>query len=230
MTKVTVFYAICAYGKIEDFKIIPVYSLFHRGDGFLYNFEETKDFLRGRLSKKRYTHCVNVAFEARQLAEIFGADTDKAYFAALLHDVCKEIPFEQQREMVVASSQAVSRTELSSRPLWHAIAGAYFAKHNLGVDDLEVLNAIRFHTIGRAGMSKIEEIVYLADLISVDRTYKDVRKMKKLAYTDLDLAMLEALRFAISSILEKSGYIPNYTIEAYNQYLFVCEQKKHDKT
>lgn len=191
----------------------------------MYNVDEMKEFLRERLSKKRYTHSLNVADECRSLAKVYGEDCDKCYFAGLLHDVCKEIPAENQREMVIKSRLAVSQSELTSKPLWHAVAGAWFAENELGVKDRDILNAIRFHTIARAGMSRTEEIVYLGDLVSADRTFKDVKKMRKLAYTDINRAMLEALKFSILSVLEKGGYIPNYTIEAYNQYVFLCIQK-----
>ncbi len=191
----------------------------------VYNVDEMRDFLRQRLSKKRFIHSLNVADECQALARVYDEDEHKCYFAGLIHDVCKEIPAETQREMVLKSRFAVSQSELSSKPLWHAIAGAWYAENVLEVTDNDILKAVRFHTVGRAGMKRIEEIVYLADLISADRTYKDVKKMKKLAYTDLNLAMFEALKFSISSVLEKGGYIPNYSAEAYNQYAFLFSNK-----
>ncbi len=193
---------------------------------FLYNVEEKKVFLRERLSKKRYTHSLNVADECLALARVYGEDEEKCYFAGLMHDVCKEIPAEKQREMVVKSRLAVSDSELSSKPLWHAVAGAWYIEHELGVTDRDIINAVRFHTIARAGMTRIEEIVYLGDLVSADRTFKDVKKMRKLAYTDINRAMLEALKYSIMSVLEKGGYIPRYTAEAYNQYAFLCSNKE----
>lgn len=88
-----------------------------------------------------------------------------------MHDVCKELPAEEQEELVRASSFAVSKEELVTKPVWHGIAGAYFLQVRMGVTDPDVLNAVRYHTVGRAGMTRLEEIVYLADLISEDRTY-----------------------------------------------------------
>jgi len=71
--------------------------------GSVYNVDEMKDFLRERLSKKRYVHSLNVADECLALARIYGEDEEKCYFAGLIHDICKEIPAENQREMVVKS-------------------------------------------------------------------------------------------------------------------------------
>lgn len=184
----------------------------------LYNSEEKKKYLKENLSQKRYQHSLNVAAECRKLAEKYGEDPDKAYFAGLLHDICKELPGDEQKSLVIKSGFAVCREELETRSLWHAIAGAYFVKHVFGVEDIDIINSIRFHTVGRAGMSRLEEIVYLGDLISADRTYKDVDKMRKFVYTDVNKAMLEAFRFSIKNVVKKDGMLPLCTVEGYNFY------------
>ena len=196
----------------------------------MYHFDENRAFLKARLSKKRYTHSLNVAHEAQRLAELYGEDPEKAYFAGLMHDVCKELPAEEQEELVRASSFAVSKEELVTKPVWHGIAGAYFLQVRLGVTDPDVLNAVRYHTVGRAGMTRLEEIVYLADLISEDRTYDGVEQMRQLCLTSINAAMLEGIRFSIETTLKKGGYLPPVTVEAYNQYIFCEKQEKHHKT
>lgn len=196
----------------------------------MYHFDENRAFLKARLSKKRYTHSLNVAHEAQRLAELYGEDPEKAYFAGLMHDVCKELPAEEQEELVRASSFAVSKEELVTKPVWHGIAGAYFLQVRMGVTDPDVLNAVRYHTVGRAGMTRLEEIVYLADLISVDRTYDGVEQMRLLCLTSINAAMLEGIRFSIETTLKKGGYLPSVTVEAYNQYIFCEKQEKHHKT
>ncbi len=184
----------------------------------MYNTNDKKAFLKERLSKKRFNHSVNVAQECEFLAKLYGEDTEKAYFAGLLHDICKEEENEVQLRLVEESGLSVLDEERESRPLWHAIAGAYYIKNEFGIKDIDIINAVRFHTIGRAGMSRLEEIVYLADLVSADRDYKDVDKMRKLAHTNIDEAMLEGLKYSIESVLKKGGYIPRYTFEGYNFY------------
>lgn len=183
-----------------------------------YDTDEKKKYLKGNLSPKRYQHSLNVAAECRKLAEKYGEDADKAYFAGLLHDVCKELSGEEQKRLVLESGFAVCREELETRSLWHAIAGAYFVKNAFGVEDIDIINSIRFHTVGRAGMTRLEEIVYLGDLVSADRTYKDVEKMRKFVYSDLNTAMLEAFRASIKSVIKKEGMIPVCTVEGYNFY------------
>jgi nicotinate-nucleotide adenylyltransferase len=200
----------------------------YRGDtSLLFDSDEKKKYLKAHLSAKRYVHSLNVAAECRKLAQKYGEDPDKAYFAGLLHDICKELPDAEQKELAVNSGFTVCREELETRSLWHAIAGAYFIKTEFGVEDIDILNAVRFHTVGRAGMSRLEEIVYLGDLISADRDYKDVDRMRKLSYSDLNGAMLEAFAFSIKSVVKKGGLVPVCTAEGYNFYTRLKRDEKN---
>ena len=198
-----------------------------RGDDSLqYDPDEKKKYLKAHLSAKRFGHSLNVAAECRKLAEKYGEDPDKAYYAGLLHDICKEMPDDEQKALVLGSGYTVCREELETRSLWHGIAGAYYIKKEFGVEDIDILNSIRFHTVGRAGMSRLEEIVYIGDLISAERNYKDVDKMRKLAYTDLNAAMLEAFAFSMKSVIKKGGVIPICTAEGYNFYTRLLREEK----
>jgi len=195
----------------------------------LYDTSEKKKYLKENLSQKRYVHSLNVAEECRKLALKYGEDPDKAYFAGLLHDICKELPDEEQKRLVLESNFAVCREELETKSLWHAIAGAYFIKTHFGIEDIDILNSVRFHTVGRAGMTRLEEIVYLGDLTSADRDYKDVDRMRKIAYTNLNSAMLEGFAYSIKSVVKKDGLIPICTAEGYNFYTRLQREEKNKK-
>lgn len=196
----------------------------------MYSAEEIIDILDIRLSKKRYQHSLNVAEEAGKLAEHYNyPDTEKAYIAGLLHDICKELPKEEQLAMVSASDMDVTDVELVTPPLFHAIAGARYSEQVLHIRDEDILNAIRYHTVGRAGMSRLEEIIYIADLISEDRNYKDVNKMRKYAYQSIEKAMLEALKFSITDVVGKGSMLPRHTTQAYNHYMMLKKKKDKDK-
>lgn len=178
-----------------------------------------KKYLKEHLSKKRYTHSLNVANSAVMLAGKYGGDTDKAYTAGLLHDIAKELPAEEQLAIVKRSELDVCEIETMSPPLFHAIAGAELVREIFGIRDEEIIWAIRRHTVAAGGMSKLDAIIYLADLISADRDYKDVNRMRKLADKSLERAMCEALRFSISDSVSKGNSIPLSTLEAYNDYI-----------
>lgn len=187
--------------------------------------DDLKDVLKIRLSKKRYNHSLNVSRSAGELAEKYGADKEKARLAGLLHDICKEIPKEEQLKMAIACGRDFTVTEQQIPPLYHAAAGAWYCENVLHIRDDDILNAIRYHTAARAGMSLLEEIIYLADLISEDRDYKDVGKMRRIAFTDLKEAMLEAMRFSIGDIAQKGSLIPENSYAAYNYYAGIKREK-----
>ena len=183
------------------------------------NIERYTAYLKEHLSKKWYTHSLNVAEAARELAERFGGDKDKAYTAGLLHDIAKELPVEEQLALVSKSRLAVHEIEKQAVPLYHAIAGAVLVQTLFEINDLDIINAIRYHTVACGDMSRLTEIIYLADLISADRDYKDVGRMRKLAEKSLERAMCEALRFSIADSVGKGNRIPPSTLEAYNRYI-----------
>ena len=92
----------------------------------LYDAEKKRKYLEKNLSAKRYNHSLNVAAECRKLAEKYGEDPEKAYFAGLIHDICKELPAAEQYSLVLKSEKdfAVCSEELDTRSLWHGSAGA----------------------------------------------------------------------------------------------------------
>ena len=183
-----------------------------------YDREEIKAILKIRLSKKRFAHSLNVAEMAVKLSKKHGGDSEKAYVAGLVHDICKEIPQNEQLEMALECGRNFTVTEQLIPPLYHSAAGAWYCENILKIEDEDILNAVRYHTAARAGMSLLEEIIYLADLTGDDRSYKDVGKMRKLAMENVDAAMLEALSFSVKDVVNKKSLIPESTMEAYNYY------------
>lgn len=195
----------------------------------MYDYAFMKSELAKILSHKRYEHSLNVAQSAYELALKYDENCEKAYVCGLLHDICKELPFKQQKQMALSSGYHLSFEEICSKSLWHAVAGAYYAAKKYNIADEDMLNAIRYHTIAREKMSRLEEIIYLADLISADRKYKDVNRIRKLAFSDLQLAMREALRFTLTNVSDNCVYLPLCSVQAYNQYVFMCNDRNKEQ-
>lgn len=184
------------------------------------DLEQYRQYLKEHLSEKRYAHSVNVSKAAVMLAERFGsADPEKARFAGLVHDICKEEPRDVQYLWMMRSSMDVCEEERCAFKVWHGIAGAEMLREEFGVSDMDVLRAVRYHTIGHAGMSPLEKIVYLADMISAERDYPDVETMRKKAMESLEAGMGYALEFSLMKLLRRETWIPHHTVEAYNEYL-----------
>lgn len=184
-----------------------------------YDVGEIKDILKIRLSKKRYVHSLDVAQTAEKLAERYNGDRERAYLAGLVHDICKEIPIGEQLEMAMECGRDFSPAEQLIPPLYHSAAGAWYCENVLDIKDEDILNAVRYHTAARDGMSLLEEIIYIADLTSEDRTYKDVGKMRRLSMENLQEAMLAALSFSVRDVVGKNSLLPDNTVRAYNYYV-----------
>ena len=189
---------------------------------------EITDILEIRLSKKRFQHSLNVAEEARKLAEKFDyADKEKAYITGLLHDICKEMPKDTQWELI-KDEPIASQPEFVHCPhAWHGAAAAKFSEREFSIKNIEILNAIRYHTTGRGEMSRLEEIIYMADLVCVDRTYPGVEALRTKTYKSLEEALFEAFVFALYDLPREGSPIVSDTVKAYNRYaLWRKEQAK----
>lgn len=180
---------------------------------------EYREIIRPRLSDYRYRHCVNVAQQARHLAGLYGADPQKAETAGILHDIMKDTDPEEQLSVIQEAGIMLSEVEKSSHKLWHAISGAAFVKMRLGIVDEDILKAIRYHTTGRAGMSLLEKIIFIADFTSAERDFDGAAELKKLVEKDLRQAILEGLCYTIRDLAGRRKTIHPDALAAYNEIL-----------
>lgn len=181
--------------------------------------EKIITLIRSKLSADRFNHSLNVADSAKELALRYGSDADKAYTAGLLHDVMKNASEEEQLGVLSEAGIELMPVERENKKLWHAIAGAAYVKFVMGIDDRDIIRAVRYHTTGRSGMSLLERIVYLADYISADRNYNGVEDMRRLCKSDSDEAILYALTFGIPDLVSKGRVIHPDSIDLYNEVI-----------
>ena len=180
------------------------------------NLKQAKELVRGRLSDKRYEHTINVKKMAVKLAKRYGADEEKAALAALLHDSAKEISKDEMREIMRPSPQSAEGGESRPTPVWHGICASILARTQWGVEDEAILSAIACHTAGKPGMSKLDKIVYLADMTSAERDWPGVNKLRKLELKDLDAAMLAALKQTNDFVLSQGKPLDPVSKAAYD--------------
>ena len=180
------------------------------------NQKQAKELVRSRLSDKRYEHTLNVKKMAVKLAKRYGVDEDKAALAALLHDSAKEISKDEMRELMRQYPQYAEGGEERPTPVWHGICASILARTQWGVEDEAVLSAIACHTAGKPGMSKLDKIVYLADMTSKERDWPGVGKLRKLEMKDLDAAMLAALKQTNDFVLSQGKPLDPVSKAAYD--------------
>lgn len=176
---------------------------------------EYRRLLREKLDGYRLNHSECVSDSAAMLAEKYGADVTKARIAGLLHDVMKNAPANEQ----LLFMDNLSEVEFGNPKVWHQISGEGFLRKNGIVTDEEILGAVRWHTTGRAGMTLLEKIVYVADFISADRKYEDVGVVRELAETSLEQAMLYTTRYTVRKLAAGDMLIHPATVECYNDML-----------
>lgn len=186
-----------------------------------------KKIIREKMGDYRYNHSVNVAKEAKKLAKRFGADEEKAEIAGILHDITKEMPKEQQLQIIVDSGIILDNVQLHAPKLWHSISGSVYVRDELGIDDDDILNAIRYHTTGRAGMSVLEKVIFTADFTSEERTYSGVATMRKKAKKSLEEAMLYGYQFTFKDLSKRMLAIHPDEVSCYND--IVMQMKGKDK-
>ena len=183
------------------------------------DLKQAKELVRSRLSDKRYEHTINVKKMAVKLAKHYGTDPEQAALAALLHDAAKELPKDEMRAIMQAYPQYAQGGEARPTPVWHGICAAILARTEWGVTDEAVLSAIACHTAGKAGMTQLDKILYLADMTSAERDWPGVEKLRKLELKDLDAAMLAALKQTNDFVLSQGKPLDPMSKAAYEDIL-----------
>ena len=188
-----------------------------QGDGQSMKRDKMIYKLRKTLDAQRFEHTLGVEETARRMACMFGVSEEKASLAGLLHDCAKCMALSQ---MVKAARQLpLDPVMKESKALMHSVAGMCIAQTVYGVTDPEVLGAIRWHTTGRAGMTSLEKIIYLADMIEPHRkTYPGLEELREACLTDLNEALRMALRMSLEHVRQQGKTLHPDTMAALAYY------------
>ena len=190
---------------------------------------EYKKIIKSMMSENRYNHCVNVSKEAVKLAKRYGGDEEKASIAGILHDITKEMPKEEQLQIMLDSGIILDDIQKNAPKLWHGISGSVYIKNHLDINDEDILNAVCYHTTGRAGMSLLEKIIFVADFTSEERTYKGVATMRKKSRKSLEDAMLYGFKFTFSDLSSRELAIHPDELACYNKIVLNNSTKGKSK-
>lgn len=174
--------------------------------------------IKPRMPEKRYIHTIGVMETAMELAKAYGEDERKAETAAILHDIAKYADIDWM-EKIVHDEKLDQRLIGWGSELLHGPIGAYIAEHEFGIVDDDVLNAIRFHTTGRVGMSHLEKILFVADMIEPNRHFDGVERLRKKAQKNLDKAVSACVRHTLAFLIDTKQAIYPLSIECYNDLM-----------
>lgn len=165
------------------------------------------------LKRKRLLHSLNVLMYGLHLALRHQVEARQTALAALLHDCAKCLP--EKHQLVLA--RKANDPALLDLSLAHGPAGAVLAKERFGVDDQAVLRAIHFHTTGCAGMSKLDQIIFVADKVEPARTYAHLEDIRRLVETDLDEATLRCLEEMSLYLTQNKIKVHPYSLQAIDE-------------
>ena len=185
------------------------------------------EILKEKLTEHRFVHSLNVADSARELAKIYGCDENIAYTTGLVHDCCKDTPAGLQLSYMLENGAELTDIEISTAKLYHAMCGSIYIQKEFGIDNQDMINAVRYHTTGRKNMSLLEKIVFIADFISAERNYNGVEIMREKAARSLDEAIVEGLGFTIKDLIDRGErFVHPDTIDAYNDAMMSLINKE----
>lgn len=171
------------------------------------------------LDSERFKHSLRVEKTAVRLAKIFGENLEKASIAGLLHDCARRYNRKQLLGVARKIGLEIDPVRKFEPKLFHGEIGAYLARTEFGVRSAEILRAIRNHTTGAPRMSKLEKIIYLADHIEEGRNFPEVKRLRNLAFRNLDRAIFESTSAMLKFLLEKKLPIYLETIRTRNSFI-----------
>lgn len=190
--------------KPEDFSLYP-------------GLEKLREKAYGYLKDSRKLHVAGCEATAIRLAELWGEDIEKAATAAILHDATKRLKNEEQLQLI-EKYDIVCDDDLRNSPrLLHALTGAVIAEKKFSAPE-DVCSAIRWHTTGRPGMTKLEKIIYLADFTEPTRDFEGVEELRKAVEEDLDSAMALGLRMSLEEVRGRGEEPYSVTADAFEYY------------
>lgn len=177
----------------------------------LYKGDKYTEYILKNLPEKRIRHTANVVLSALSKAKELGLPQEKVMIAATLHDMAKY--------KNASDYPNFSLPQGVPKPVEHAFLGAYLAKTELGITDEEILDAIRFHTSGKANMTKLAKLIFTADMVEEDRDYQGVNELREYFKGDLDECFRKCLEEEIIHLVNKKQYIYAETLSAYDYYV-----------
>lgn len=190
--------------------------------GIFMSMDYTKinEWLKNNLNEERYLHTLGTADCAKELALKFGQDMHKAYLAGLLHDCAKCFPTEKLLSIIETDKLDVENSEKENYKTLHAPVSAHLAKTLFGIDDEEIISAIRWHTLGKLEMTDFEKIIFIADKIEPNTrsaAYSAIIWNLLNENDGINKALLRCYKETIKSLVDRDLKICLLTVEIYNK-------------
>lgn len=175
----------CLYGTDKDYSELPM--------------EELEQVVISLLDPKRVNHVLGCRDTSVELAKHWGAKEVDAARAGLLHDITKALDGPLQLTLCQCYGTILNNFHQKYPKTLHALTGSLVAERIFG-ENKAVCEAIRHHTTGKADMSLLEKIIYVADYMEPNRDFPGVEKLRELAFADIDGAVKLGLEMTLAHL------------------------------
>lgn len=174
--------------------------------------------LREALTPSRFNHVLRVEQAAIQLAQQYGESVEKASIAGLVHDYAKQ---RSDADFIKAINQYHLDADLLNygNAIWHGVVGWLFVKAELQIENIDILKAVEYHTVGHQYMSKLAQIVYMADYIEAGRDFPGVTKAREATAVSLAAGVSCQTQQTLSYLIENKLPVYPQTIITYNAWV-----------
>ncbi len=168
-------------------------------------------------NERRYAHTLGVIEVAKQIAAVYNLDVIKCETAALLHDITKQFSKEEQEKLL---ANVDDKFILDNVALWHSYSGAIYVQDYLNIDDSQIIEAIKYHTIGKKDCSLIAKVIYISDYIEPNRTLSNLDKHRdNIGNVSLDVLFNNIAKERIEYELSQGHNIHPITKELYESII-----------
>jgi len=168
-------------------------------------FHKIYEYVHINLSKLRLEHSLSTSLICVELCNRFGLNDKKGKLAGLSHDIFREVQLTETIIHSLNDGYPLSAEENENPVLLHGRLGASFLKNEFGLDDEEILQAVRWHTSGHPDMGKLGQVLFIADYIEPGRKHISAAFKEKISNLDLDNMTLVILNKQIA-YLRSCGY------------------------
>ena len=207
--------------QCADSFLCPGVGDYIREHGLYHTDEDYRGLPMDRLEKvviellnpNRVAHVLGCRDTAVELAKRWGADVTDATRAGLLHDITKALDGPLQLTLCDEYDILLSKFSQENPKTLHALTGSLVADQIFG-ENPAVVEAIRYHTTGRADMGLLEKILYIADYIEPCRNFPGVEELREAAFRDLDEAMLRGMEMTIAHVSRQGQQLAQATVDA----------------
>jgi len=200
-------------GKVYDY--IRRNRLYHAGANLRYlGFEELKRLSLSLHKPSRVAHVIGCCETAQKLAACWGENVALAARAGILHDVTKALDAAEQLRLCEKYGIILDDFVIEHHKLLHSKTAAAVAEHIFG-ENQTVVNAIYWHTTGRAKMTTMEKILYIADYAEPNRSFDGVEKIRCHLYEDLDRALYTGFSMSLEELQREGKAFDKHSYDAW---------------